>query len=209
MLQKIPTRPATYTLYRLTVDPEYKKLMDEYGFGSKKSEEMWRFLHRYVIDFKIDQLLDVPFTYDQEEGTARKTRYSDGSFPVFYASLEPETTTEEVRPWLLKKLLGYSGSVFYIRLRCIFSGSIKDLCPQQSQPGWMDLMNDKDYAFCNALGAEAKKLKLDGLLVPSVRRDSGTNLPVLERKSLRDARLESYVEASFDRSANVVIIKDI
>ena len=208
MLQDIPTESANYTLYRLTVDPEYKRLMDEYGFGSEKSEEMWRFLHRYRIDFKIDQLLDVPFTYDQEEG-GKRTRYSDGSFPVFYAALEPETATEEVRFWLSKKLLGSSVPVFYVRLCCIFSGSIKDLCPQQSQPGWMDLMHDKNYAFCNALGSEAKQLKLDGLLVPSVRKKSGTNLPVFEQGSLRDARLESYVEASYDSSANAVRIKDI
>lgn len=142
-----------------------------------------------------DELSDAPFRPKRK--LRRQTRYSDGTFPVFYSSLEPETAEAEVGHWL-PDVMGRPRTVrtfYYVRLECTFSGLEKDLRTKTSE--WPDLVHEADYTFCNRLGAEAQRLDLDGLVVPSARHP-GANLPVFRRAAIVEAELGDAVAVTYD-----------
>ena len=55
----------------------------------------------------------------------------------------------------------------------------------------------------NRLGAEAKRLEIDGLVTLSARHD-GSNLPVFERRSLADPTLEGVLAMTYDPGTGTV-----
>ncbi len=142
-----------------------------------------------------DELCDAPFRPKRK--LRRRTRYSDGTFPVFYSSLAPETAEAEVGHWL-PVVMGRpktARTMYYLRLECTFSGREKDLRAKVSE--WPGLVHETDYTFCNRLGAEVRRLDLDGLVVPSARH-SGANLPVFRRAAIVEAELGDAVSVTYD-----------
>ena len=138
----------------------------------------------------LNDLLDAPFRPKRrlEKAGFPVTRYSDGSFAVFYGALEVETALAEVRHHFTNRFAGKPDGervARYQRFVCDFTGSVKDLRPETER--WPNLTNGTDYRLCNRLGAEAKDKSLHGLLAPSARCD-GTTLPVFERSALSNAR---------------------
>ena len=79
-------------------------------------------------------------------------------------SLDSATAEAEIRYWLPH----YSGrprrarTLYYQGFSCIFDGTEKDLRPKIVD--WPDLVHNNDHSFCNRLGAEAKRLEIDGLV---------------------------------------------
>lgn len=151
-----------------------------------------------------DELCDAPFR--PKRRLRRRTRYSDGTFPVFYSSLKPETAEAEVGHWL-PVVMGRprtARTMYYRRLECTFSGREKDLRAKVSE--WPDLVHEADYAFCNRIGAEAQELKLDGVLVPSARF-AGANLPVFRREAISDGELGGAVTMTYDPASGEVSVQ--
>ncbi len=110
----------------------------------------------------------------------RRSRFSDGSFGVFYGALDVATCEAEV--------VHHGRSVFsrgdvvnYQVFRFSYAGRTADLVPLLGR--WPSLVSD-DYNFCNLLGAEAQRARLDGFLAPSARRRDGTCLPVFRGPAL-------------------------
>ena len=117
------------------------------------------------------------------------SRFSDGSFPVFYSALEIDTARAEAHHWFRQFVDKPNGERIarYARFACDFEGTVMDLRPMQPQEGWEDLTSDADYGFCNRLGAEARE-DVDGFFAPSVRHAGGTNVPVFRRSALSNVR---------------------
>ena len=138
----------------------------------------------------------------------RRTRYSDGSFPVFYSSLERETAEAEIKHWL-PTLLGTPEkrrTAYYLSLACTFSGREKDLRAKASE--WPDLVHETDYTFCNRLGAEARELELDGLVAPSARHP-GANVPIFRREAIAEAELADAVAVTYDPVSGAVSLDEV
>lgn len=152
-----------------------------------------------------DDLCDAPFR--PKHRLRRATRFSDGSFPVFYSSLDIATADSEMRHWFPY----FSGdpqcprTAYYQRFSCIFDGQVKDLRPKLAQ--WPNLVHESDYTFCNRLGAEAVQSGLDGLVTPSARRKKGTNLPVFKRKAVHNPQLLSVVSFTLDPATEQVTMR--
>lgn len=167
------------------------------GFDSQSMEELRDIRKSAGYRSAPEGLLDAPFRPKLKYREA--SRFSDGSFPVFYSSLDLDTAHEEIGFHFRK----YSGkptgtrSAYYQQLSCTFLGLEKDLRSKSAE--WPDLTHDTDYAFCNKLGAEARKTGIDGLLTPSARHE-GTNVPVFNRSSLSQAQLGHIVKISLDPS---------
>lgn len=155
-----------------------------------------------------EELCDAPFRPTQLPRDKISTRFSDGSFPVFYSSLEPETAEAEIKFSFLKNVSEPTKprSAYYSRISCRFDGSIKDLKPMRET--WPDLTHDSDYRFCNDLGTEAAASGLDGLLTPSARRTNGTNLPVFRRRAVSNPVVHALVAMTLDPSSGEVTIYD-
>ena len=93
-------------------------------------------------------------------------------------------------------------TLYYSRFACDFNGTAKDLRPKIGE--WPGLLYDNDYEFCNGLGAEALALSLGGLLTPSVRRQSGTNLPVFKREAISNFREVVPFAITYDPATELV-----
>jgi hypothetical protein len=152
----------------------------------------------------VEELLDGPFRPLRK--LRDRTRYSDGSYALFYSSLEARTAEAEVSFWFGKEYVGKpkrSRTAYYQGFRCMFDGVEKDLRFKVAE--WPDLVHDSDYSFCNQLGAEARALGVDGLVVPSAR-DEGANMPIFARAALTDPKLDDVVAMTYRVDRNDVVV---
>ena len=197
LLNDIPTvlnHRQIYRLANLTRDDEF---LADLGLDALGEQELRALLVDAGYETSLEELWDAPFRLKCRLGMA--TRYSNGSYPVFYSSLDPATAMAEVAYWFRK---GFGGSpqgqrsAYYQCFTCLFEGGEKDLRDKQSE--WPDLVHESDYTFCNRIGAEAVQLELDGLVVPSARQENGSNLPVFKRSAIRDPEARSLVKITLD-----------
>ena len=181
MLERIPSVTREYDLYRFAAQPRVESVIREDQIRIEKLANLLEYLHQRLFPSGFESLLDHPF--DPRRLSA--SRFTDGTFPVFYASLESETAESEARHHLAIRLAekpASSSTSYYVKFRCSFHGEVKDI--RKMQDDWPGLVHKDGYKFCNSLGVEATMAGLDGLVVPSARRRGGTNVPVFSRASL-------------------------
>ena len=171
------------------------------------ADELRAFLPDSAFRWEGEAMLDNFFERGGRLGD--RTRFSDGSFPVFYSALDSATTEAEVKHWAPTFLGGPRQPRTQYRwlFRCMFEGNEKDLRRQVET--WPDLVHDSDYTFCNQLGAEAVQLGLDGLVTWSVRRPQGVNVPVFSRCSLSAPETEVLVAITYDPATRLVSVRSV
>lgn len=182
MLEAIPTKPLQYRVHRFANHKDAVEFLREQGFDPQGIDDMLEILASAGLLDSPEVLCDAPFK--PKRRLRHQTRFSDGSFPVFYCSLERETAQAETEHWFAHFAGQPKGerTALFSCFACDFSGDTKDLRPKREEcPA---LTDPDDYEFCNALGAEAVKTQLDALLTPSARRPEGTNLPVFARRAI-------------------------
>ena len=199
LLDAIPTVRNLRRIYRLAILPRDDEFLEDLGLDALGEQELRDLLVAAGHGTSLEELFDAPFRPKRRLVIA--TRYSGGSYPVFYSALDPETAEAEVAHWFSK---GFGGSpqgqrsAYYQRFTCLFEGGEKDL--REKQREWPELVHDSDYTFCNRIGAEAVRLGLDGLVVPSTRRENGSNQPVFRRRCNQRSKAsglgENYVRPS-------------
>ena len=200
MLDELPTQRSSRWVFRLAKDPTFD-FLTSLGLDSRAEAELREALAAAPAAASAEQLCEAVFR--PKRRLRRRTRYSDGSFPVFYSSLNVETAEAEVKHWL-PVVMGRPTTVrtaYYRRLECTLSGREKDLRGLVSE--WPDLVHQTDYTFCNGLGAEARELGLDGLVVPSARH-AGANLPIFRRAAIAEADLGDAVAVTYDPESGAV-----
>lgn len=197
MLDDIPDTRNRRTVFRLSrVSADDDRFLAELNLDAEAREELLDLLSGRILSNPADELLDGPFRPSPK--LRRRTRFSDGSFPVFYSALAAETANAEMAHWFRKSYAGEppgKRTAYYQGFRCTFEGLEKDLRPKA--PDWPDLVHDSDYSFCNRLGAEAREGGVDGLVVPSARHE-GANMPVFARRALNGAELEGIVAITYN-----------
>lgn len=211
MLESIPTRSVRVEVFRLASYRGDEEFLQEEGADTEKVSDMMKLLASTGATDSLEELCDDPFKPKRRLYGTRyaKTRFSDGSFPVFYSSLDARTAEAEVRYWFPKRFAGQPTrrrTALYSRFTCDFHGSVKDLRPMQTE--WQGLTHDGDYLFCNRLGAEAKTAGLDGLLAPSARRAGGTNVPVFTRRAISNPGDPALVAMTCDPSTGEVLLNE-
>ena len=185
-------------VFRFASFKPVEDFLNELGLDDAGVAELYALLATSASGAFPKDLLDVPFERPKKR---RPTRFSDGSFPVFYGALEAETAEAEVKYWFSVVLAGPTArTAYYSKFSCKFSGKTKDLRHKR----WPGLTHKTDYEFCQQIGAEAVRAGLDGLLTPSARCDAGTNLPVFRRAAIDDLRVESLAAFSLEPSTGVV-----
>ncbi len=202
MLDELPTERSARRVFRLAKDPTFD-FLTSLGLDSRGEAELREVLAAAPGAASAEQLCEAVFR--PKRRLRRRTRYSDGSFPVFYSSLNVETAEAEVKHWL-PVVMGRpttARTTYYRHLECTFSGREKDLRGQVSE--WPDLVHETDYTFCNRLGTEALELELDGLVVPSARHP-GANLPIFRRAAIAEAELRDSVAVTYDPASGAVSV---
>ena len=195
-LDAVPTRQSKYRVFRLASIADPVESLNKLGLDAQSDREMRELLQLTDYWQSPEELFLTPFRQRRRRPWA--TRFSDGSFPVLYCSLEPDTARAEVQYWFSK----FSGrprrrrSAYYQQISCSFEGATKDL--RLKLPAWPDLTHPDDYTFCNRLGAEAVQLELDGLLTPSARRINGVNLPIFRSQAIAEVTAHALVTIALD-----------
>lgn len=204
MLEEIPAVDRQYDLYRFVAQPEVERIIQEDALGIEDSKSMLALVRQHNSE-EDSALLDDPFDLDHRS----ESRFTDGTFSVFYASLEAETARMEVQHWLMVRLRTGADplpTTHYLMFQCSFYGKVKDL--REMEDSWPDLVHEDDYEFCNRLGIEASKAGLDALVVPSARHKGGTNVPVFVRNSLCSPVYRHFVKFAIDPDSDDVQVYD-
>ena len=191
-------------IYRLSVNLDWPATLVAMGLDDSRLQEAIEFLDARRDGFDSDAFLDRFFSkiYPTSQ---RQTRFSDGSIPVYYSALEPETAQAEVKHWILKDVDQYPVDRLYYRLfQCMFSGEVVDTLERVVDFPWL-IAND-GYDQCNQIARDAIRLRLDGLLTRSARRQEGRCLPIFRRTALSNAQPQEHFCFSIDRAAMSVQI---
>ena len=93
MLEKILSRSSRRRVFRLAVIPD--DLKDELQLDAQSNHELQEILTAVGFRTDLEELCEGPFR--PKRRLRPKTRFSDGSFPVFYSSLNSATAEAEIR----------------------------------------------------------------------------------------------------------------
>lgn len=172
----------------LTVDPA------EWLLAQKVEDEVEPPLYRSrtpVIDRPFEDAewfnaITWPFKHWQA------SRFSDGTYGVWYGSDSVETAVyESVYHWY-KSLLcdaGFDRQVVIAERKVYAVACAAALLDfRAASTEYSDLLHPSDYAFCQSVGARIHREGHPGLLTPSVRRSAGENVVIFNPDVLSNPR---------------------
>lgn len=182
MLASIALQPIAGRLFRFANITRRTEALASLGLLPGDIAEILTFLGG---EGSADDLLDAPFRHDPSR-TPTLTRFSDGSWRVFYAARDWETAAAEVGYHIRKAADGFASPLFYQRLSCTLVGNGYDLTPHADNMPFLTSPDEGEaYTLCQNLAREAIDAGADGLLTISARMD-GVNVPVFQRHALSD-----------------------
>jgi hypothetical protein len=159
-------------------------------------------IHRPFEDAQWFNAIAWPFKHWQA------SRFSDGTYGVWYGSDSVETTVHESAYHWYKGLLsdaGFdTGAVVAERkvYRVACAAALLDL--RAASKAYPDLLHPSDCAFCQSVGARIHREGHPGLLTPSVRRPEGENVVVFNPDVLSNPVLTCHLTYRLDGDQIVV-----
>ena len=100
MIEIIPSEPLQVHVYRMAVAKRISRFLEEQGLDSRSVEETKDFLRAYGMKDSAEEVCDAPFKPKSRlHNVYSKSRFSDGSFPVFYSSQQIQTADAEIQHW--------------------------------------------------------------------------------------------------------------
>jgi RES domain len=162
----------------------------ELGIDPDSVPDMLDLLSRGAAPGGMERLIDGSFEpWNAASGSpfGKATRFSDGTWPVCYTALDPETAQDEIKYHRGKDFLEADGRrvVYYHLVEISYSGRTIDLRPHVTAwPALVDPDEKASYAFCQTFGREACQLGMAGFLTKSARRPAGSTVPVFSRSAL-------------------------
>ncbi len=208
MLDEIPGERSQRIVFRLSrASANDDHFLADLDLDAEARNELLNFLSGRIPQDPTSELIDGPFR--PKARLRNRTRFSDGSFPVFYSALAAETAEAEMAYWFRKEYVGKpqsSRTAYYQGFHCTFEGLEKDL--RSKAQDWPNLVHDSDYSFCNRLGAEAREQRVDGLVVPSARHE-GANMPIFARQAVSGPELEGTVAMTYSPDTGEVSINHL
>ena len=206
MLESLAQSAIDEIAFRIANPRQYSEAIAELGANLQDIVETVDFVGGFGQSEAIN-MLDSPFVKDPSFAP-KPTRYSDGSWRVFYSAIEQETAQEEWAYWCKRRLLPNScpQKFHYRELRCRVSGPGYDLRPRH--PEWSFLTGDEYcYPQCQAVAKEAMGANAVAMLCPSARRGGGTTLPAFARAALSDPVILGSVTIEFDVTGEINITR--
>lgn len=149
--------------------------------------------HESNRDFHYTTAIGYPFEPDH----FMSSRYSDGSFPIWYGSLDRETTIYETVYTMIKserQRENFQQQERIYRERTIYNvfcnGILIDLTEKLMH--YPELISE-DYTFTQHIGKTLNQQGYPGLLVKSARFATGINVNVFKSEILLEAQLQSHL----------------
>lgn len=145
--------------------------------------------------FQYTTAIGYPFAHEPWLAS----RYSDGSFPVWYGCLEYKTTIYETAYHMLRAEMGVEGiAETVVRERAVYKVHCHALLIDllEKEAGCPGLVAES-YELTQRLGKRLCQEGHPGLLAPSARCQ-GANVIVFQSKVLSDPRVHCYLKYCFD-----------
>ncbi len=208
MLEDIVIVVIDEVIYRLANPARVRAALVDLGVEDwEEVNETIEFLQTTGAD-DVSVLLAAPFAEDPTRAyKPLPTRFSDGTWRVFYGALEPETCEAERGYWCRRNLQSEPPELrrFHFReFRSRVKGSGYDLRPMKD--GWPFLTGDTaSYPQCQDLAGEARAASADAMLCPSARREGGTTVPVFVQRVLSEATIIGLVSIQIDTEGSVSV----
>jgi len=129
------------------------------------------------------------------------SRFSDGSYGVFYAAKERSTAISETRYHSERFLLATKEGAMHLQMRLYYvrvQGEVVDLHGYAKKHA--DILASDSYGASQALGKTIRSGEAHGLLYPSVRAAGGSCVAAFRTPILKNCRHASYLEYHWDGS---------
>lgn len=153
-----------------------------------------------------DELLEAPLRFDPSFRPG-PTRFSDGSWTVFYGALDWETARAEVGHHVARATEATPATYHYQRLECALSGDGYDLRTHGATWPFLTEPNEAlAYPQCQALAREARGNAAQALLTHSARHPDGVNAPVFSRVALSNPKIVGSAAIVADKGSIKMII---
>ncbi len=140
------------------------------------------------------------------------TRYGDGSFPVWYGSMAPETTIYETAYHMLADELDKAPSAGVVTwLRRIYrvecTAILIDLTRRKSLLS--RLTEKQNHTLTQRIGKRVQAERHPGLLAPSARHPEGTNLAIFSPRVLSNPGVvNEKLKYSLDTQTKQLLVSD-
>lgn len=197
----IPSRFPPVGLYDGVSDPA--DLDAVYAIEALTNERLRHELGRIELVPPADRLIGpgstpimAAFTHLNPEGS----RFSDGSYGVYYAGESLDTAISEVGYHRARFLSYTKEPALEVELRCIRSdidASLHDLRGSRRR----DIYDPDDYAPARAVGRKLRAAGSNGIVYDSVRRRGGECIAVFKPKVMSASRQGPHITLVWDGSA--------
>jgi len=144
---------------------------------------------------------------------ACESRFSDGTFGIWYSALDEQTTISETLYWTYKwwKKDIEAAKNPYVTDRKIFQAKIKtaktyNLTSMAKE--FPELMHKNDYTFCRSIGKYAKENSVEALLTLSVRHDGGICVPIFTPDIIEKIQFMRFYHYTFYKDGQYLITED-
>ena len=186
LLEPLAQAPISARLCRLANVRRRLAALEALGITFDHIEALLEFLGG---DGDPNELLDGPLRFDPSFRPA-PTRFSDGSWAVFYGALDWPGAEAEVGYHVAKAAAGTTATLYYQRLECDLDGVGYNLCVHtHTWPFLTDPNEQSAYPRCQSIALEARSRGAYTLLTRSARLSSGINAPVFIRTALANPEI--------------------
>lgn len=193
----VSLRKSVDLFTELVADPADTRVLMEHELATKPTRESVPIINRPFEEAALYDPIQAAIEWPFEHPC--RTRYSDGSFGVWYGARTLETSIRETvhhfrRDTLASEIAARSRTPIYQerrvhRVRC--SAMLVDLrllCAEEPR-----LLAPDDYAYCQSLGAQLRQAALPGVQSRSARHAGGEIAGVFLREALSDPRDVCYL----------------
>lgn len=138
------------------------------------------------------------------------SRFSDGSYGVFYAARDKATAVAETRYHQAKFLRATGEGPIQLQMRAYHvdaSGDLHDLRPLRSLRA--ELYDPDSYSASQAFGRELRAADSMGLVYNSVRHDGGECVAVFKPRALANCRHAAQMLYSWDGKSFVGVFEQV
>lgn len=159
-------------------------------------------LNRVPADERVSgpgaSIVMAPFTH-----LSRQTRFSDGTFGVYYAAKSLQTAIEETKYHRARFLAQTDQPDQEIAMR-VYSGKLKRRLLDLRPPLYERLLDRADYAPSQAFARELWDVGATGLLYPSVRHPEGICVAVFRPKAVEIPSQRMHLKYVYSRAAKAI-----
>jgi len=129
------------------------------------------------------------------------SRFSDGTYGVFYAAKERDTAIAETRYHSTLFLSATKENPLYLQMRLYqvnVQGDVVDLHSYSKKHA--DILASDSYAASQAVAKKIRDTASNGIVYPSVRHKDGSCVAALKTGILKNCRHSAYLEYHWDGS---------